>query len=61
MTSEEKENLEGEQLNFFFWLGEDGEMKSLTEKEFEEKQDEERERFRRWKDVDVITGEGVGG
>ena len=28
-----------EQLSFFFWLGEDGEIESVDAKEFQEKQD----------------------
>ena len=43
--------------NFFFWLGEDGEVQSMTEEEFEQKQAEIRERERRWKDVDVVSGD----
>lgn len=47
--------------NFFFWLGADGDAEAVSKEEFSRRQKEIRERNRSWKDVDVVTGEGVGG
>lgn len=37
MTKTNKDK-EPEQLDFFFWLGEDGELEKTTEKEFKQRQ-----------------------
>ena len=39
--------------DFFFWLGADGDIEEVTEREFHEHQENERETERRWRDVDL--------
>ena len=42
-------------LDFFFWLGADGEAIPVTEQEFNKKILEDRERQRKYLEVDVST------
>jgi hypothetical protein len=44
-------------MNFYFWLGKDGELESVTENELEERISEDARKTRAWKDVDVVTGD----
>jgi len=49
-------NPEEIQMDFFFWLGLDGELKALNGEEgLEDAIDTERDRIQRWLNVDVST------
>lgn len=50
--------------DFFFWLGADGELESVTENEFNEKQEQVREQKRKWLNVEIEDGtdeQDIGG
>lgn len=43
--------------DFYFWLGADGELGSLTPKQFEDKIKEEQELLRKWLNVEDVSSE----
>lgn len=48
----EDDNKEGNE-NYFFWLGEDGELKPVTEEQFSREIDNVREGIIKWREVDI--------
>ncbi len=58
MTSTNKNNNDKKinTVDYFFWLGEGGELQPLSEEEFFEEINEEMERERKWREVEVNDG-----